>query len=90
MVRKLLNRRDNEIAAVGSVNASLLRVSLSLRSRTELSSASIFHAIRPPHFTGYPAFFHQTAIAFSGLLWQNNRHAHGSERLEYFGNPFIC
>ena len=26
MVRKLLNRRDNEIAAVASVNGSLLRV----------------------------------------------------------------
>lgn len=40
MVRKLLNRRDNEIAAVGSVNASLLRVSVSLRSRFALSNNS--------------------------------------------------
>lgn len=40
MVRKLLNRRDNEIAAVGSVNASLLRVSVSLRPRFALSNRS--------------------------------------------------
>lgn len=50
MVRKLLNRRDNEIAAVRSVNASLLRVSVFPRSRSKLSGGSIRLAIRRVFF----------------------------------------
>lgn len=50
MVRKLLNRRDNEIAAVGSVNASLLRVSvfLAVVARTYQNRSDIFFRLQTP------------------------------------------